>query len=189
VWQYDQVDHKIYVSKEVHVLVGTTSSSSRLESALASARIKEAGTILYQNLGAKAPHIAMTVLSTACRESMQEITTRITLRHSWQLSLKTAPVRSSSYMCMSGKKAVSSQVPVVHTYNPSYSGGRDQEDCGSKPAHANSSWDHILKIPITKRASGVIQSEDPKFKPYGKKKKKKKKGSLQQGISDPHIQA
>jgi hypothetical protein len=24
--------------------------------------------------------------------------------------------------------------PVAHTYNPSYSGGRDQEDHGSKPA-------------------------------------------------------
>jgi hypothetical protein len=29
--------------------------------------------------------------------------------------------------------------PVAHTYNPSYSGGRDQEDHGSKPARANSS--------------------------------------------------
>jgi hypothetical protein len=87
---------------------------------------------------------------------------------------------------MSGKKAVSSQVPVVHTYNPSYSGGRDQEDCGSKPAHANSSWDHILKIPITKRASGVIQSEDPKFKPYGKKKKKKKKKAASSRASVTH---
>jgi hypothetical protein len=26
------------------------------------------------------------------------------------------------------------QVPVAHAYNPSYSGGRDQEDHGSKPA-------------------------------------------------------
>jgi hypothetical protein len=25
-------------------------------------------------------------------------------------------------------------VLVAHAYNPSYSGGRDQEDCGSKPA-------------------------------------------------------
>jgi hypothetical protein len=28
---------------------------------------------------------------------------------------------------------------VAHTCNPSYSGGRDQEDHGSKPARANSS--------------------------------------------------
>jgi hypothetical protein len=29
--------------------------------------------------------------------------------------------------------------PWVHTYNPSYSGGRDQEDHGLKPAPGNSS--------------------------------------------------
>jgi hypothetical protein len=29
--------------------------------------------------------------------------------------------------------------PVAHTCNPSYSGGRDQEDHGSKPAQAKSS--------------------------------------------------
>jgi hypothetical protein len=28
---------------------------------------------------------------------------------------------------------------VAHAYNPSYSGGRDEEDNGSKPAQANSS--------------------------------------------------
>jgi hypothetical protein len=40
-----------------------------------------------------------------------------------------------------------SQVPVAHTCNPSYSGGRDQEDHGSKPAHANS-----LRDPISKKS-------------------------------------
>jgi hypothetical protein len=30
-------------------------------------------------------------------------------------------------------------VPVAHTYNPSSSGGRNQEDHGLKPAQANSS--------------------------------------------------
>jgi hypothetical protein len=39
---------------------------------------------------------------------------------------------------------------VVHTYNPSYSGGREQEDCGSKPAWTNSSQDTISKKPFTK---------------------------------------
>jgi hypothetical protein len=34
---------------------------------------------------------------------------------------------------------------VVHTYNHSYSGGKDQEDHGSKPAQANSSRDPSLK--------------------------------------------
>jgi hypothetical protein len=43
-----------------------------------------------------------------------------------------------------------SQVHVAHAYNPSYSGGRDQEDHGSKPAQASSSQDPISKIPITK---------------------------------------
>jgi hypothetical protein len=40
---------------------------------------------------------------------------------------------------------------VAHTCNPSYSGGRDQEDGGSKPALANSSGDPTSKIPITKQ--------------------------------------
>jgi hypothetical protein len=36
---------------------------------------------------------------------------------------------------------------VTHTYNPSYSGGRDQKNQGSKPPQANSSQDPMLKIP------------------------------------------
>jgi hypothetical protein len=40
-------------------------------------------------------------------------------------------------------------VLVAHTCNPSYSGGRDQEDHGSKPAQANNLGDPILKIPNT----------------------------------------
>jgi hypothetical protein len=34
------------------------------------------------------------------------------------------------------KNKIYSQVLVAHACNPSYSGGRDQEDCGSKPARA-----------------------------------------------------
>jgi hypothetical protein len=41
--------------------------------------------------------------------------------------------------------------PVAHTWNPSYSGGRNQEDCSSEPAQANSSQDPIMKKPITKK--------------------------------------
>jgi hypothetical protein len=37
------------------------------------------------------------------------------------------------------------QAPVAHACNPSYSGGRDQEDHGLKPVQANSSRDLILK--------------------------------------------
>jgi hypothetical protein len=40
---------------------------------------------------------------------------------------------------------------VAHTWNPSCSGGKDQEHCGSKPAWANSSWDPISKQPIIKK--------------------------------------
>jgi hypothetical protein len=40
---------------------------------------------------------------------------------------------------------------VAHACNPNYSGGRDQEDLGSKPAQANSSRDPILKNPITNK--------------------------------------
>jgi hypothetical protein len=38
-----------------------------------------------------------------------------------------------------------SQAPVAHAYNPSYSGSKDQENLGSKPAWANS-----LGVPILK---------------------------------------
>jgi hypothetical protein len=41
-------------------------------------------------------------------------------------------------------------VPVTHAYNPSYQGGRDEEDQGSKSAWANSSQDTILIKPNTK---------------------------------------
>jgi hypothetical protein len=65
-----------------------------------------------------------------------------------------------------------SWVLVAHAYNPSYSGGREREDCSSKPAWANSSRDPILKKPITKIGL-VAQGEGPEFKPqYWKKKKK-----------------
>jgi hypothetical protein len=40
--------------------------------------------------------------------------------------------------------------PVAHAYNPSYSGGRELEDCGSKLDWANTSKDPILKILNTK---------------------------------------
>jgi hypothetical protein len=43
------------------------------------------------------------------------------------------------------------RVPVTHTYNPSYTGGRDQEDHGLKPPWANSLRDPISKIPNTKK--------------------------------------
>jgi hypothetical protein len=59
---------------------------------------------------------------------------------------------------------------VVHTWNPSYSGGRGQEDRSSQPAQANSSQDPISKIPNTEKkvgggAGGVAQGVGPEFKP------------------------
>jgi hypothetical protein len=41
-------------------------------------------------------------------------------------------------------------VPVAQDYNPSYSGSRDKEDCGSKPAQANMFARPYLKKPFTK---------------------------------------
>jgi hypothetical protein len=53
-----------------------------------------------------------------------------------------------------------SQVPVAHTCNPSYSGGRDQEDPSLKPAWANSFRDPISKKKTQqkKRAGGASQA-------------------------------
>jgi hypothetical protein len=51
--------------------------------------------------------------------------------------------------------------------NPSFSGGRDKEECSSKPALGNSSQDPIWKIANTKnRGDGVAQVvEDLPSKP------------------------
>jgi hypothetical protein len=52
---------------------------------------------------------------------------------------------------------------VAHACNPSYSGGRDQEDCSSKPACANNSWDSTYKkaTPIQNKAGRVAQVIKP----------------------------
>jgi hypothetical protein len=42
-------------------------------------------------------------------------------------------------------------VLVAHAYNPSYSGGKDQEDHLQSQPQANSSPDSILKKPIIKK--------------------------------------
>jgi hypothetical protein len=46
-------------------------------------------------------------------------------------------------------------MPVAHTYNPRYWGGRDQEDGGLKPTQANSLRDPISKTPFTKK--GLVE--------------------------------
>jgi hypothetical protein len=53
-------------------------------------------------------------------------------------------------------------VLVAHTCNPSYSGGRDQEDHGSKPAQAKRP--SLEKNPLQKRAGGVAQGIGPEFR-------------------------
>jgi hypothetical protein len=57
---------------------------------------------------------------------------------------------------------------MAHACNPSYTGGRDQENCSLRPAQANSLRDPILKT--QKRAGGVAQMVEclpSKMKPLG----------------------
>jgi hypothetical protein len=58
-----------------------------------------------------------------------------------------------------------SQAPVAHTYNPSYSGGRDPENHISKPDQENFLETLSQKNPSQKRTGGVAQSVGPEFKP------------------------
>jgi hypothetical protein len=71
----------------------------------------------------------------------------------------------------SHQKCHRSWASVGHAWNPRYSGGRDQEDHSLKPAQANSLWEPISKIPVTKRAGGMAHSEGPEFKPHYCQKK------------------
>jgi hypothetical protein len=74
-------------------------------------------------------------------------------------------------------KKKQSWVLVAHACNPSNLGGRDQEDCGLKPAQANRSVRSYLEKTLHQnRAGGVAQGEGPEFKPQYRKKKKKRKG-------------
>jgi hypothetical protein len=60
---------------------------------------------------------------------------------------------------------------VAHACNLSFSGGRDQEDHGSKPDWANSSLrPYLEKNPSQKRAGGVAQGVDSEFKSQYHKK-------------------
>jgi hypothetical protein len=53
------------------------------------------------------------------------------------------------------KEWYSSQVPVAHTCNPSYSRGWDQEDLFEASLGADNLQDSISKYPMQERASGV----------------------------------
>jgi hypothetical protein len=52
-------------------------------------------------------------------------------------------------------KRIVNWVLVAHACNPSYSGGRDQEDQGSKPAWVNSSRNPISKK--THHRKGLVE--------------------------------
>jgi hypothetical protein len=71
------------------------------------------------------------------------------------------------------------------TYDPSYSGGRDQEDHGSKPARANS-CETLSRKYLSQKMALVAQGAGPKFKPQYCKKKKKK--NLNEDTIEPFCQ-
>jgi hypothetical protein len=77
----------------------------------------------------------------------------------------------STKVVFSSLKTLHCRASVAHACNPSYSGGRDQEDHSSKPAWANSLGDARLKTPITKRAGEVTQGEGSEFNSQCWKKK------------------
>jgi hypothetical protein len=55
---------------------------------------------------------------------------------------------------------------VTHVCHPSYSGGRDPVDCGSKAGWANSAPDPTSeKTHYKKRTGGVTEGVVPEFKP------------------------
>jgi hypothetical protein len=62
-------------------------------------------------------------------------------------------------------KTGNSQALVAHICNPSYSGGRNEEDHSTKPAMTNSFQGPISKNPSQKRAGGVAQGVGLEFKP------------------------
>jgi hypothetical protein len=92
----------------------------------------------------------------------------------WQevmlLLIKYEVLESTLKIVFIGRKENWIWAPVAHACNLSYSGGRDNEDCGSKSAQSQN--------PITKRAAGVTKVIDPEFKPQYCPPQKKKKGKL-----------
>jgi hypothetical protein len=75
-----------------------------------------------------------------------------------------------------GQRERTCGVLVAHTCNPSYLGGRVQEDRGSKPTWANSLQDPILKMPNTK-AGRVAQGVGPDSSSSTTKKERKKEST------------
>jgi hypothetical protein len=72
----------------------------------------------------------------------------------WSLNPRLKGLERAQPQFPRGQESICSQAPVAHACNPLNSGGRDQEDCSSKPAQANSLQDPISKTPITKKGPG-----------------------------------
>jgi hypothetical protein len=70
-------------------------------------------------------------------------------------ALLVTDTQQSGFSCQN--LAVLSRMPVAHACNPSYSGGRGQEDHSSIPAKENRSQNPISLIPNTSRAGEVVQ--------------------------------
>jgi hypothetical protein len=57
---------------------------------------------------------------------------------------------------------------VTHAYNPSYSGGRDQKECGSKPAFTKISLVEWLKVKALSSSPRTANKQtNPKEKGLG----------------------
>jgi hypothetical protein len=67
---------------------------------------------------------------------------------------------------------------MAHACNPSYSGGRDQEEGGWRTAQENSLRGLISKTLHKNRAGGVAQGVDPEFNPWYHIKKKKRENII-----------
>jgi hypothetical protein len=68
-------------------------------------------------------------------------------------------------------------VSVDHTYNPSYSEGRDQEDCSWLKVSPGQMKPYLKNTQHKKRAVGVAQTVDRLSSNTNSAKKKKKKPS------------
>jgi hypothetical protein len=64
---------------------------------------------------------------------------------------------------------------VLEAYDPSYSGGRDQEDSSLKTVQANSSRPNPEKKKSQKRVDGVAQGIGPEIKSQHCRKKRMEK--------------
>jgi hypothetical protein len=85
---------------------------------------------------------------------------------------------------------MSHRAPVAQACNPSYSGGRDQEDRHLKPAWqiVHETLSHKKKHFTPKRAGGVAQGVGPEFKPqYHQKKETSGFQRGRRGLSAPLI--